>query len=156
MNVRVVGGPPSAVTGDQGDVLEIETPGAVADDVQYTPTGSETGRVVLNEDGIDGYQALGTDTLIEIFATLPPLGLPTGWSSAAHLLSPGGIEQLIYEGESSNDNLRVDAGSRFVHTPGAAVDAGRMDILTGGVTQLGINYQNLGAGGHDHRQRHGH
>ena len=41
----VAGGTPSAVTGDQGDVLELETPGTQT--VVYTPTGSDTGIIDL-------------------------------------------------------------------------------------------------------------
>ena len=72
------------------------------------------------------------------------------------------LEVLSQFGEAANDQLTVvgDLGllaqaaqtDRFVHTPGASPDAGRIDDinLTLGVTLLGINYQNLGLGGAVH------
>src|SRR5262249_11970149 len=67
------------------------------------------------------------------------------------------IENLFYDGQKGNDTLTVkgDRGlpgpetDHFVHTPGSAVDSGRVDDtnLSFGSTMLGISYQNLGLGG---------
>ena len=149
MDVHVAGGTPSAVTGDQGDVLELETPGN--DHVFYTPTGSDSGTILIDEDG-DEMFGVG-DTLITMgtFTNACPSS-PTaqdGYNS-----SPGGIEQFVYDGEAGNDVLTVvgDRGQpipendRFVHTPGTAIDSGRVDDLNTSVqtTLLSVNYQNLG------------
>src|SRR5688572_29573241 len=75
VNVRVAGGPPSAVTGDQGDVVLLETPGF--DNIVYTPTGSDTGTLVVDENDNGIYDALLLDSIITIgpFTFIcPPMG----------------------------------------------------------------------------------
>ena len=150
MHVHVAGGTPSAVTGDQGDVLELETPGH--NNVLYTPTGSDSGIILIDTGILNDVSDVG-DTLITMgtFTNACPSS-PTaqdGYNS-----SPGGIEQFVYDGEAGNDVLTVvgDRGQpmpendRFVHTPGTAIDSGRVDDLNTTVqtTLLSVNYQNLG------------
>src|SRR4029079_7017808 len=132
MDVRVAGGPPSAVTGDQGDVLELETPGH--NNVLYTPTGCDSGVVVmymgvLNDLFDPGDTRITMGTFINACPSSPTA--QDGYNS-----SPGGIEQFVYDGERGFDVLTVvgDRGGgagpeadRFVHTPGTAVDSGRVD-----------------------------
>ena len=143
MEVYIVGGAPSAATGDQGDVIEIETPYQANDDVVYTPTGSETGDVLLdeNDNGVND----GTDTLIQIVSEF--VIDCNGDEENEYRSSTGGVEQLILEGEAGDDMLTVagpaDTANIYVHTPGAMIDAGTVAVNT----WLPIDYQNLGSSG---------
>jgi len=144
VHIRVVGGAPSAVTGDQGDVLQIETPFGSNDNAIYTPTGSDTGTVLIDENGNQTHDA-GIDTLIEILAFIPDLVCPPEEGPVLHVFSRGGVEQLIYDGEGAGDSLTVNGtagGDTIVHTPHAGIDEGHVRVNT----LLGISYQNLGAG----------
>ena len=89
VNVFVAGGQPSAP--EDGDRLVVETPGTTG--VSYTPTGSDTGILQLDTDNLGG-----TDTTVTIGAFTGVCGL--GYNS-----SPGGIEELIYEGEPTGNPL---------------------------------------------------
>lgn len=53
------------------------------------------------------------------------------------------VEGLVYDGESDNETLTVTGAGRFVHIPGATVDAGSLQLDS----WLGIRYVNLGAAG---------
>ncbi len=152
MDVRIVGGPPSAATGDQGDVVEVETPnpaaGQPSDSVIYTPNGSDTGVMVIDENGNGIYDVAATDTQIQILSMFTldclPLMMPDGIPD--YISSPGGAEALIYDGEGSNDDFRVNAPAgatddTIVHTPGQAFDEGSIRVNA----LLGVTYQNLGA-----------
>ncbi len=95
VDITLVGGPPASATGDQGDVLEIETPGG-ADQVIFTPTGPETGTFTIDQ---------GTDSVITMSAgfTFDPAGVN-------YISSPGGIEKVVYDGVSQVgfDNLTIN------------------------------------------------
>ncbi|MGE0755391.1 MAG: beta strand repeat-containing protein, partial [Pirellulaceae bacterium] len=149
VHVRIVGGPPSGVTGDQGDVIILETPGnaAFARDVIYTADGSDTGRLLLDEDNSGTYSAVSTDSLIEILNQF--VVDCDGDGVNEYRSSPGGTEQLVYDAEGTNGNftvfgnpLDIATNDAFVHTPGTAFDEGTFRNLN----LLGIRYQNLGAG----------
>jgi hypothetical protein len=95
MNVRVAGGPPASPTGDQGDVLELETPGS--DSVFFTPTGPESGVILVDENGNATFEAGDTQILIgQFFDACPPLNYDS---------SPGGIETIVYDGVDGTDEL---------------------------------------------------
>lgn len=141
VDVRVVGGPPSAATGAQGDVVEVETPYAI-DSVFWRASGSETGELLLDEDGDGVYSQLSSDSRIQILSEF--LVDCDGDLVNEYRSSPGGVEGLVYDGEAGNDRLTVAgtaSADTIVHTPGSAADEGavRVDLL------LGIAYQNLGA-----------
>jgi predicted AlkP superfamily pyrophosphatase or phosphodiesterase/Ca2+-binding RTX toxin-like protein len=53
------------------------------------------------------------------------------------------VEDLIYDGESDNEMLTVTGAGRFVHVPGANVDAGSLQLDS----QLRIRYLHLGVAG---------
>ncbi len=140
VQVFVAGGPPSDGADNEGDRLVFETPGN--DNMIYTPTGSETGTVVVDEDGDDVYTP-ATDTLITMggFSFVCP-----GISYDAQ----GGIELFEYDGEEDDDTVTVSGdgvapfrGADFTHT---VVDG----VLDEGAFQvnnfLPIRYQNVGAG----------
>ncbi len=50
------------------------------------------------------------------------------------------MERLLYDGEDGNESLTVRGGGRFVHTPGAARDAGTVQLDN----WLAISYEDLG------------
>jgi hypothetical protein len=136
MTFTIIGGPPSGITGDQGDVLMVETPGLV--DVVYTPTGSDTGTMVITNT-----LGLVADITIQGTPFVPPPNCPQ--LPPPLIGGNGGIETLIYDGEGFGDNLTIVGtvdGDIMVHTPGAGVDEGHVRVNT----MLGISYQNLGAG----------
>jgi len=135
VDVFVAGGPPSA-----SDRLVLETPGD--DDVFYTPTGFDSGVVRIDETTNDSTVTMGS---FDIFWPGP--------EDVFYRSSPGGIEQFIYDGEDGSDNLTVvgDEGvflsDSFLHTPGAAPDAGR--VVVGNIAQefLAVDYVDLGLAG---------
>ncbi|MFV2069643.1 MAG: beta strand repeat-containing protein, partial [Pirellulales bacterium] len=144
VNVRITGGPPSAETGDQGDVVEVETPGAAADRVFYTPTSSETGTVLLDEDGDGIYTDASTDSLIQIVSEF--VIDCDGDDVNEYRSSTGGVEQLVYDGEAADDELTVvgtTGDDTIIHTPGSTVDAGQVAVNS----LLPMRYQNIGASG---------
>ena len=122
VDVTIAGGPPASSTGDQGDVFEMETPGAQT--VVFTPTGIDS--ATLN------------DTTNTSLITLTALfTIPAFYTS-----SPGGIEQVIYDGQAGIDNLTVQgtAGDdTFVHVPESADNAGTFRVND----LLGLDYRNL-------------
>ena len=136
VTANLTGGPPSAVSGHGGDTLVVETPASVPapQTATYTPATSDTGSLVIQP----------VNATINILSTaIPGQGNPIVGGN-------GGIETLIYDGEGGNDLLVVQgdgagAGTndRFVHTPGAAIDAGAVAVNS----LLAIAYQNLGATG---------
>jgi hypothetical protein len=75
-----------------------------------------------------------------------------GALSGASAIDVQSIERVIYDGEDENEVLTVNgaaASTRFVHTPGAAADAGAFAMTDIGNDDagLGIEYTNLGLGG---------
>jgi Ca2+-binding RTX toxin-like protein len=130
VTVNVVGGSPSA-----SDTLVLETPGN--DTVIYTPTGSDTGVLRLDEAPL-GPVADANDSIINI---LPLFTIP--FPRLTYVSSPGGIEHLKYDGEGSADTLRIVGtidSDIIVHTPGLAVDEGTLRVNS----LLELSYQNLG------------
>lgn len=136
-NVRafLVGGTPSAATGDQGDLFEFETP--AANWVQYEPLTSETGTIRL--DSANSGQTF--DTIINLVRNFVVDCDKNGINEYAS--SDGGFESLIYDGETGNDRLTIlDLASSdlIVHTPGAGRDEGTIRVNE----TLAMTYQNLG------------
>ncbi len=122
VQVFVAGGPPAA-----SDKLVFETPGS--NTVIYTPTGADSGTLLLDQGG--------SNSLI----TMAPFTIP----ALNYTSSPGGIEQVIYDGQSGVDNLTVRgtaSDDTFTHTPGANGNAGAFQIND----LLGLSYQNIAAG----------
>ena len=122
MQVFVAGGPPAA-----SDKLVFETPGS--NTVIYTPTGADSGTLLLDQGG--------PNSLI----TMAPFNIV----SPSYTSSPGGIEQVVYDGQSGVDNLTVRgtaSDDTFIHTPGADGNAGTFQINN----LLGLTYQNIAAG----------
>jgi hemolysin type calcium-binding protein len=112
VQVTIDGGPPSA-----SDTLVVETPGAAAETVVYTPNASDGGTLDLNS-----LTSLVTLTQIE------------------HLLYDGEADgdRLTVTGTSSDDT--------FVHSPGAGNQAGAFALTAlPSPDLLGLSYQNLGA-----------
>ena len=126
VQLTVAGGSPAAETGDQGDVLEYETPGQQT--MTYTP-GAIPGTGVIND------LTLGTSITIAQFLC-PVDNLPS---------SAGSIERLILDGEGGNDNVTIigTAGADTIaQTPGSAIDSGFLRVNN----LLGLTYEDLGAG----------
>ncbi len=126
VQLTVAGGTPAAETGDQGDVLEYETPGQQT--ITYTP-GAIPGTGVIND------ATLASSITIAQFIC-PVDNLPS---------SQGSIELLILDGEGGNDNVTVigTAGAdTFLQSSGSAVDAGSIAVNN----LLGLTYEDLGAG----------
>src|SRR5262249_14401810 len=93
VHVRVAGGPPASPTGDQGDVLEFETPGQ--DNLFFTPTGPESGSLLVDVGGAVGVFD-NSDTLIDFgpFTFVCPTSRPP----FTYISSPGGVEEVVYNG----------------------------------------------------------
>ncbi len=126
VDVFVAGGPPSA-----SDKLILETPGT--DTVIYQPTGSDTGVLTIDEPVNDSTINISPFT---VFFPGPP--------TVFYQSSPGGVEELIYDGEGGNDGLTVlgtAAADLIAHTPGSAFDEGALRVNN----LLGIAYQNVGS-----------
>lgn len=136
MELTLIGGPASGITGDQGDVLMIETPGLV--DAVYTPTGADTGSLqITNVNGLVANLTIQSQAYVPGI-DCPPLPEPL-------IGGNGGIETLIYDGEGFGDQLTVngtDGDDTILHTPGAATDAGTLRVNA----LLAIQYQNLASG----------
>jgi hypothetical protein len=117
VNVTVNGGTPAADT----DQLIVQTPGAGAESVTYTPTPAAS----------DG----GT---LDLQRTLD-LAL------VSHV-TINGIDVLSYDGQGDNDSLTIigtGGDDTIVHTPGANNQAGSLQVDS----LLALSYQNLGGGG---------
>ncbi|WP_425613474.1 dockerin type I domain-containing protein [Anatilimnocola sp. NA78] len=88
MDVKVAGGTPAATTGDQGDVLEVETPGTSPVIFSALDAGSAT--ILVDTNGNGTFQAGDTRiTTGQFFDACPPLNYDS---------SPGGVEQIIFQG----------------------------------------------------------
>jgi hypothetical protein len=138
VNAWVVGGTPSAKTGDQGDVLELETPGPTS--VQYQPLTSETGTLSVNTTSNLGGPYDTTIHLVQSFVVDCNKDGTNEYAS-----SEGGFEELVYDGEATNDRLTVrdtQADDVIVHTPGVGRDEGTIRVSE----TLALTYQNLGLG----------
>jgi len=110
VQVFIAGGTPAAATGDQGDVLAVETPGTqtviftpnpaaiaafVSGIVTVTPTpGINT--AILND-------TTNTSRIVTATFQVTVTGLGTFFTS-----SPGGVEQIVYTGLGGGDNLTLN------------------------------------------------
>ena len=137
VDLTIVGGPPAAATGDSGDVFELETPGTQS--VTFAPTGADT--ATLNDTTNSSLI-----TLTNSF-TIPALNYTS---------SPGGVEQVVYQGLGGNDLLTFDTSASGVgangitFTPGATPDAGSILARTlggSGTPLLPFDFTDIGAGG---------
>ncbi|MFO0904332.1 MAG: dockerin type I domain-containing protein [Pirellulales bacterium] len=132
----IVGGSPSTVTGDQGDVFELGTPGQ--NEVRYTPNGYSTGVIEL-----DSANAGVFDTVINLVENFAIDCDNNGINE--YVSSDGGIEQFNYDGEGTDDVFTVvdTAGNDVItHTPGVRTDEGSVRVND----LLAVNYENLGQG----------
>jgi len=147
VDVFVAGGAPSQQA--VGDRLRVETPFR-DDTIQYQPTGPDSGIMSI-------FNAAGgaIDSVIYIGQWEVDCD---GDQIVDYVSSPGGVEQLLYDGVSaegsfdhdvitgvttqnsavpSNDNLtilgngfsQVTSDDRFIHTPGASPDAGGVAVV---------------------------
>ena len=126
VQLTVAGGTPAAETGDQGDVLEYETPGQQT--MTYTP-GAIPGTGVINDT------TLASSITIAQFLC-PVDNLPS---------SQGSIELLILDGEGGNDNVTVigtGGADTITQTDGSVVDAGSVGVNN----LLALTYEDLGVG----------
>jgi hypothetical protein len=142
-------GPPAAVTGDQGDVVELETPGSQT--VSYTPSPTTftipplpIGVTITVPTPGASDTAVFNDTTNTSVISITPFTLSV-LALFNYTSSPGGAEQVIYDGQTGADNLTVlgTAGDdTFIHLPGSADNAGTFKINS----LLGLDYENLGSG----------
>ena len=142
VQIFIAGGTPAAPTGDQGDVLEVETPGTQT--VSFTPRPAAipapVGVVIPVPTGIDTAILNDTTNTSAIAAT------PFTITALSYTSSPGGVEQVEYQGLDGNDSLTVitPAGANSItYTPGAAVDSASVQVGS----LVPFNFLNLGAGG---------
>ncbi|NUQ61970.1 MAG: VWA domain-containing protein [Pirellulales bacterium] len=130
VDVYLSGGAPSAGPDlSEGDRLVLETPWS--DNIVFTPTGSDTATILIDEAVNDSLITIGKFTTL----ACPALNYTS---------DPGGIELVVYDGEGANDTLKVVGTSgqdTIVHTPGTAFDEGAFRVNS----LLGITYQNMGS-----------
>jgi hypothetical protein len=90
VNVFIAGGPPAAPTGvgQQGNVFELETPGTQT--VTYSPTGIDTATIDV--------------VTLSSVITIAPFTSPVGGLPS----SPGGVQQIVYQGLGGNDPLTMN------------------------------------------------
>ncbi len=140
VDVRVVGGPPSAPT--NGDRLVLQTPGQ--DTLVYTPNSSETGTLVIDANGDGVYTAASNDSQIQLVSSFQ---LDCDQNGVVdYSSSVGGMESVIYDGEGADDVINFvgsAANDTIRHTPGVGFDEGSFRSNT----TLAISYQNLGVQG---------
>jgi hypothetical protein len=124
VDLVIVGGPPAAPTGESGDVFEMETPGTQS--IVFTPTGIGTGTIGdVNNSSL--VTLTDSFTITEFYTS-----------------SPGGVEQVVYQGLGGNDTLAVNGtggADTITVTPGPTADAGTVQV--NGL--LGLIYRGLGA-----------
>ena len=138
VNARVVGGSPSAVTGDQGDAFELATPGQ--NRMEYRPTGSDTGVIRLDSANV-GAAFDTTISLVQSFTVSC-----NGNGVVDYASSTGGFELLTYDGETADDGISIldtTGNDRIVHSPNAGRDEGSIRVNE----TLALIYQNLGLNG---------
>jgi hypothetical protein len=113
VSVTVNGGTPATDT----DQLIVQTPGAAAESVVYTPGTSDSGTLNITSSNL-----LVTNVTIN------------------------GIDVLSYDGQGDNDTLTIvgtGGDDTIVHNPGANNQAGSFQVNS----LLALNYQNLGSTG---------
>ncbi len=161
VQVYVAGGTPAAATGDQGDVLEVETPGTQT--VNFTPNPSAISVPMLPAGFIFTPVVGGIDTAIieDITNTSAIAAAPFSLSVTianvvvfAYTSSPGGVEQVVYQGMAGGDTLTINGTSSDDTTTVNPTGAGSGNFRSGlspifdfaGATDITING---GTGGFD-------
>jgi len=132
VDVTIVGGAPSAATGSQGDVFELETPGN--DDVVFTSTGSDTGTFLIDE--------ATNDSLISIVSQFT---LTMAVHGVDYVSEQGGVELAVYDGEGTDDlTVVTPAGFHLINfTPGADATQASIGIRSSAGSLLGVDYVNF-------------
>ena len=113
VNVFIAGGTPASPTGDQGDVVEVETPGTQT--VTFTPSPAAIAPVVVGGAVITP-TAGGTDTAIlddttnSSPITIAPFTLTIAAIPFTYTSSPGGADQVVYDGVAAfgADNFTIN------------------------------------------------
>jgi hypothetical protein len=124
MTFTVIGGPPAGITGDQGDVLMVETPGLVGRGLHAHGIGH----------GHDGdYQCLGlvADITIQSDAVRAGRALPAT-ASAIHRRQRRHRDADLRR-RGFGDSLTIvgtDGDDTIVHTPHAGIDEGHVRVNT--------------------------
>src|SRR5207302_70431 len=139
----IAGGTPASGAGRLGDVVELETPGGQT--VTYTPSPTAYTIPALpvgvsltapTPGGIDTAilrDVTNTSTIAITPFTLtigsPPLPAPPPF---VYTSSPGGAEQVVYQGLGGPDNLTVttptSGGHTFNYNPGATTDSATVQM----------------------------
>ncbi len=149
--VFVAGGTPSAGTGNVGDQIVLETPGA--QNVIYAPDENASaipavpGVTFGTPSPVDSAQFNDTTNTSKITAT-------TFAIAGFYQSSPGGVENFVYQGDGGGDNLTylspnlVVSGSQINYTPGATQDSGAITAAGafGATTLVPLTFQGLGIG----------
>ncbi|MDD4891110.1 MAG: hypothetical protein PHU85_14405, partial [Phycisphaerae bacterium] len=107
VDLFVAGGVPGA-----SDKLVFETPGV--NTVAFTPTGADTGTILLDQPTNDSTFTLGAFTV------------------GSYISSPGGIERVVYDARSTADTLTVNGAAvvndTFVVTAGDTIGSGSVRV----------------------------
>jgi Ca2+-binding RTX toxin-like protein len=133
VDVQVAGGPPSIGEVNDGDRLVLETPGF--DSIVYTPTGPDTGNLVIDENGDLVYTEAGPDSRI----TFGPFTMVCPVYGFTYVSSPGGVELVEYDGELA-DTEPGPAATDDITINGSALN----DTTT--VTPVGVGPGGSGQG----------
>jgi hypothetical protein len=118
VQIYVAAGTPAAPTGDQGDVLELETPGTQT--VVYSPNPATIAVPALpagvslapTTGGID--TATLSDTTNTSSIHVAPFRLTVdvaGVTIFDYVSSPGGVEEVVYQGLAGDDTLTINGTS---------------------------------------------
>ena len=97
----MAGGPPSIGEPNEADRLVLETPGT--DNVEFRPTGPDSGSLVINEGPTENFQ-LGEGDSIITFGSFVFECTDGEEVIFTYLSSPGGVELVEYDGEDANAN----------------------------------------------------
>ncbi len=158
VQIYVAGGTPEAPTGDQGDVVELETPGTQS--VSFAPAPAAFASVTLpagvtltgtNPGGLD--TALITDSTNTSTISITPFTISIGppFNVDAYVSSPGGAEHFIYQGDGGGDDLTYVSppnggnGSDLTYIPGTTADDGSIAgrRLSGGASLMPFIFHGL-------------
>ncbi len=129
VQVTIAGGPPAAATGAQGDVFELETPGTQT--IIYTPLTIDTA-TVNDTTNTSLFSLVNTFTLAAL-----------GYTS-----SPGGIEQVIYQG-LGGDTLTANGTAlddTFVYNPANGGDGSHASNAAPAFSFTGVTVLNVNGG----------
>ncbi|NLX97024.1 MAG: hypothetical protein GXY83_12690, partial [Rhodopirellula sp.] len=139
VNVHISGGAPSAGPDlSEGDRLVLETPGS--DNIVFTPTGSDTATILIDEAVNDSLITIGQFTTV----ACPDLNYTS---------DPGGIELFVYDGEAGDDSLTINTfwiDGTQVLTPAVQFDAGNIQFQDNAFQNFvssPLYFEGLGNGG---------